>query len=160
MNMPDRETRSSVDGIPCGDIIPRDQVRHPGGSAAPAEAPGEGGGYPDGCTTTEARSGDPRLRELRDSGLDRRWLAVAERIGVDRFFEAWRVLSEHTDEGQRLRVPKLDMWYRLERNEAIREWYQAGLEKRDIRRRVLRTYCERLSERHIARIIATSTIES
>jgi len=97
---------------------------------------------------------------LRESGLDRRWLAVAERIGVDRFFEAWRALSEHTDEGQRLRVPKVDLWYRLERNEAIRRWYQEGVEKRTIRRRVLRTYCERLSERHIDRIIAAGNIDA
>lgn len=156
--MPMEQTRSSTSRMPDGDTDQVDQPDHPGGSAQPGQPRRGGGGYPDGCSTTGPVSGaDPRLSELEQIGLDERWLETARRIGVDAFLEAWRTLDQHTDEG-RVCIPKFRAYERLQRNKAILQWRSDGVPKREIRKRVLRQYCERLSERHIDRILQGGTI--
>jgi hypothetical protein len=70
----------------------------------------------------------------------------------------WRILDEDSDDasGARVRVPLYASWQRCQRNRYIVALAQAGLHAREIRRRLQRENCGSISERHIARIIATA----
>jgi hypothetical protein len=100
------------------------------------------------------------LEELREIGLDRRWLAVARTIGVDSFLAAWKVLDEFTDEtGEtRMCIHRFREWRRVQRNREIRRLDQAGYSSHEIRTEIQRLYRESLSKRHIDRIIAAGKI--
>lgn len=98
-------------------------------------------------------------------GLDYRWLVVAERVGVHNFLIMWRTLEESQPgqpgggrESVRVRIPSLTRLRRRLRNRWIRELATAGHPLYEIRRIVADPgqageLCERLSVRHISRII-------
>lgn len=88
-------------------------------SAAPAR---RGGGYPDICTTEGSLVRDPRLAELREIGLGRHWLRVAEEIGVDNFLATWHILSRDDsvqDDCGRVHIPSISTYLRYQRNRVI-----------------------------------------
>ena len=131
-----------------------------GGRQETTTRSGQGGGYPDICTDyvgTMARGiSDPRLEDLRALGIHDRWLRVARAIGVDAFIQVWRILDEgnNTSEGVRVRVPMFSSWRRRKRNMYIVALAESK-SPREIRKHLLgQGWCERISERHISRIIA------
>lgn len=159
--MPDDEKRSSTHEATEPSAAGQGHVHHPGGSAEQADLPPAGAGYLDGCIYVSRPSGaDPRLAELREIGLDRRWLAVARTIGVDSFLAAWKVLDEFTDEtGEtRMCIHRFREWRRVQRNREIRRLDQEGYSSREIRTEIQRRFRESLSKRHIDRIIAAGKI--
>ncbi len=128
------------------------------GSRSPT---GQGGGYQDICTalnTPLEKKSDARLAELRDVGLSRVWLTVAEVIGVDAFLDAWKVLDQqatHINPGQReIYVPLFASYLRFQRNRFILALADHGTSVDEIRRKVRTVLCEDISARHITRILA------
>lgn len=128
------------------------------GSRPPAM---QGGGYQDICTTANTsleKKCDARLVELREVGLSRAWLTVAEVIGVDAFLDAWKVLDQqaaHINPGQReIYVPLFASYLRFQRNRFILALADHGTSVDEIRRQVRTVLCEDISARHITRIVA------
>lgn len=131
----------------------------------------EGGGYLDSCTPVREAIGGLQggmsvaLEDLRAMGLDQRWLAVAARIGVPAFLAMWETLEGEREtpagfggEPLRVRIPSLARLRRRLRNRWIRQLRSEGHHPEDIRRLVASPdyageLCERLSSRHITRII-------
>ena len=59
-----------------------------GGRQEPGPQPARGGGYQDNCMVlnfepTPEKKRDPRLDELQAMGLQRIWIDIGEKIGVD-----------------------------------------------------------------------------
>lgn len=80
------------------------------------------GGYPDVCNDSGSSVRDPRLAELRECGLGRHWMRVAQEIGVDNFLACWRVLSQDDsvqDDCGRVHIPSIGTYLRLQRNKLI-----------------------------------------
>lgn len=135
-----------------------------GGRQAPPPAPPRGGGYQNVCTVLnfEASAGqkkrDPRLDELREMGLQRVWVDVAEEIGVDALLKMWRILdrdlSSIGDDG-RLLVPlrSYSTFLRYQRNRYIETLDSLGMKPKEIREKLNQQLCEQISLRHISRII-------
>jgi len=158
------EKRSSGRGIG------KDQVRQAvpiggvGGRQAPSPPPDGGGGYQDICTilnfglAAAQKKRDPRLDELREMGLQRVWLVIAEDIGVDSFLKVWRILdsdqSSIGDDG-RLLVPirSYSTFLRYQRNRYIEALDNRGMKPTEIREKLNKQLCETISLRHISRII-------
>lgn len=148
-----------------------DQLDWVGGRQRQAGLPEQGGGYLDICSSRSFKKKrarvarrDPRLDELRELGLGYRWLRIAERIGVDLFLEVWEILDEENAElpaGEReptrVRIPLFAGWRRLQRNRYIRALAGRGHRPAEIRRILIRETCERLTERHISRIISAAS---
>ena len=154
-------------------MIKEDEKRHstagittssPGvGGRQPDPPPSpRGGGYQDNCTVlnfaqkNSAKKCDPRLDELREMGLQRVWLEVAENIGVDAFLQVWRILdadaSNMADDGRRL-VPmrSYSCYERYQRNRYIEALDALGFTHNAIRDRLQHNLGEKLSTRHISR---------
>lgn len=159
--MPGKEQKRNSEGEMSGaEGLPGASAPGVGGRQGDSPTPGRGGGYQDSCTVLEfsrrAPADDPRLDELRRIGLQRVWIEVAQRIGVDAFLEVWRVLdadpSSYT--GGRLVVPlRLYRSYlRFQRNRYIEALSARGLSPREIQRRVQQQLCESVSLRNIHRI--------
>jgi len=132
-----------------------------GGRHTDHPLPDRGGGYQDfynsaGFPLNEKI--DPRLIELREIGLSRAWLKVAETIGVDSFLAAWKVLDHQTklvNPGQReVYVPLFSSYLRFQRNRFILALADQDVSVDQIRKMVRSSLCESISARHITRIIA------
>jgi hypothetical protein len=136
-----------------------------GRQEAPSLPPG-GGGYQNKCTvlnfdaSSAQKKIDPRLQELRDMGLQRVWLDVAEEIGVDDFLKVWRILDS-SDAGQarkgedgRIMIPIrcYDSFLRYQRNRYIESLTKMGMKPNEIRKRLNEQLCEQISIRHISRL--------
>lgn len=123
-----------------------------------------GGGYQDICNvlnfdpSTEPKKRDPRLEELRQMGLQRMWLDVAEEIGVDALLKMWRILDQDKssigDDG-RLLVPlrSYSTYIRYQRNRYIESLAGMGMKPREIQQKLNAQLCEQISIRHISRLI-------
>lgn len=91
-------------------------------------------------------------------GLQRIWLVIAEEIGVDNFMRAWYILDSdigsHADDG-RLLIPirRFRTYVRYQRNRYIEALIDLGFTPRQIKDRVERQLCEKLSIRNILRIV-------
>ena len=101
---------------------------------------------------------DPRLDELNQMGLQRVWLVIAERIGVDNMLVMWRILdsdpSSIGDDG-RLLVPirSYSTFLRYQRNRYIESLNSLGLKPIEIQKKLKDQLCEQISIRHISRLI-------
>ena len=126
--------------------------------------PSGGGGYQNICTVFnfdrdgEQKKRDPRLEELREMGLQRVWLDVAEEIGVDALLKTWRILDRDQasvgDDG-RLLIPlrSYSTFLRYQRNRYIETLDNLGMKPKEIREKLNKQLCEQISLRHISRII-------
>ena len=135
-----------------------------GGRQAPSPSPEGGGGYQNICTVLNFEPGaaekkrDPRLEEFQQMGLQRVWLDVAEEIGVDAMLKMWRILdrdqSSIGDDG-RLLVPirSYSTFLRYQRNRYIETLNTMGLKPREIQEKLNAQLCEKISLRHISRLI-------
>ncbi|HQS59930.1 MAG: hypothetical protein B7Y56_03235 [Gallionellales bacterium 35-53-114] len=135
-----------------------------GGRQGCTPAPAGGGGYQDICSvlnfdpTTDQKKRDPRLEELRQMGLQRMWLDVAEEIGVDALLKMWRILDQDKssigDDG-RLLVPlrSYSTYIRYQRNRYIESLATMGMKPREIQQKLNAQLCEQISIRHISRLI-------
>lgn len=99
--------------------------------------------------------------ELREMGLSPTWLRIAETIGTEQFLSVWRILDESNRDLHRGRREKVRVWVPLyatylrhRRNRYIKALAAEDLRPLDIQQRVYRELCERISLRHIVRIIA------
>lgn len=158
------EKRSSGRGIG------KDQVRQAvpiggvGGRQGFAPPPDGGGGYQDICAVLNfdpnaaQKKRDPRLDELSQMGLQRLWLVIAERIGVDNLLAMWRIIdadqSSIGDDG-RLLVPirSYSTFLRYQRNRYIESLDSMGLKPPEIQKKLKDQLCEQISIRHISRLI-------
>jgi hypothetical protein len=129
----------------------------------PAEASG-GGGYQNICTVLNfdpraaEKKRDPRLEELREMGLQRIWLDIAEKIGVDAFLSMWRILdSDQTsiENSGRLMVPirAYGTYLRYQRNRYVEALSEMGYSPPEIRQKLKEQLCEHISIRHISRLV-------
>lgn len=146
------------------DTAQGDQVQGVGGRQGSIPSLAGGGGYQDICSvlnfdpTTEQKKRDPRLAELREMGLQRMWLDVAEEIGVDALLKMWRILDQDKasigDDG-RLLVPlrSYSTYIRYQRNRYIESLATMGMKPREIQEKLNAQLCEQISIRHISRLI-------
>jgi hypothetical protein len=103
---------------------------------------------------------DPRLDELRQMGLQRVWLDVAEEIGVDEFLKVWRLIDSseaglaRKGEDGRIMIPIrcYSSYLRYQRNRYIETLDALGLKPPEIQRKLKEQLCEQVSIRHISRI--------
>ncbi|SCX40654.1 hypothetical protein [Nitrosospira sp. Nsp1] len=160
--MIDDEKRSSEGGIGApGQPVdsPTDGV---GGRQAEPPLPDRGGGYQDNCMVlnfepASEKKPDPRLDELQKMGLQRVWINIAEKIGVDNLLIAWRMLdsdeTNHGDDG-RLLIPirRYSTYIRYQRNRYIEALVDMKLTPREIKEKLERQLCEKISIRNILRI--------
>lgn len=142
-----------------------------GGRQAGSPPLAGGGGYLDECNQSEPRLGalqksraaandDPRMEDLRAIGLSRRWLQVAEITGFDMFMEIWKTLDAdnitcHPSERmpEKMVVPYFTRYMVYQRNQYIRSLASQGQKPGQIRKILISELCERLSVRHITRIM-------
>jgi len=125
--MVDPKTRNSTTGM-------HDESTHTegvGGRQEQTPADPGGGGYLDNCTDFKNRvsreradaANDPRLADLRNYGLNSRWLTVASIIGFDEFMAMWQMLDEIAcrrsgdDTAEiRFRLPRFKKYLKHQRN--------------------------------------------
>jgi hypothetical protein len=154
----DTEKRHSTAGI---DSESHGQEQGVGGRQEEAPLSPGGGGYQKKCEFFNfsdhlAKNRDPRLDELREMGVQRSWLEVAEAIGVDNFLKVWRILdadaTNKTEDGRRL-VPmrSYSCFERFQRNRYIESLVDLGLSTTEIRSRLIQQIGEKVSARHILR---------
>lgn len=135
-----------------------------GGRQAPTPASPRGGGYPDICKvlnfdiTAAQKKRDPRLEELRQMGLQRIWLDVAEEIGVDALLKMWRIVDNDPDslgDNGRLILPlcRYNTFLRYQRNRYIEALSNMGMKPREIHEKLNAQLCEQISIRNITRIV-------
>jgi hypothetical protein len=100
-----------------------------------------------------------RLAELRTMGIAAPWLRVADAIGVDAFLAVWRILDQESsfrsDQGDI--VPRLRAYrsyLRYQRNRYIELLTSSGWTPQAIRDAVHLNLCERISLRHIYRVMS------
>ncbi|OGT19460.1 MAG: hypothetical protein A2342_05875 [Gallionellales bacterium RIFOXYB12_FULL_54_9] len=135
-----------------------------GGRQATPPSLSGGGGYQNICTVLNfepeaaKKKRDPRLEEFRQMGLQNVWLEVSEEIGVDAMLKMWRILdrdqSSIGDDG-RLLVPirSYSTFLRYQRNRYIESLNSMGLKPREIQEKLNAQLCERISLRHISRLV-------
>lgn len=126
-------------------------------------APGGGGEYLEICGHSNFEvPNDPRFDELRQLGLPRAWLMVAETVGFDAWLAVWRMLSDEEFNGWvrrdtgGTRMPMLrsyDSYLRFQRNRYIEALKERGLSVSDVARAVARNLHEPLDESHVAKIM-------
>lgn len=144
------------------------QSDHPlGARQASSTPPVSGGGYQDGCTSSDfavpRRARDARLDELRRSGVGRVWLQVAEAIGYESFLVVWRTLSEQpevADERHRVYVPRWQSFLRYQRNLLVRTLARAGASPEEIQTIVAREVGETMSRTHVCRLVKAADNEA
>lgn len=133
-----------------------------GGRHSPPPPSTKGGGYQNKCeffkfSTAAEKKRDPRLDELREMGLQRVWLEVAEAIGVDGFLAVWRILSEDPasigDVGRiEVAIRSFSAYQRYQRNRYIETLTAQGYTPEQIRRKLIEQTGEQISNRHILRL--------
>lgn len=132
-----------------------------GGRQEQSPPPPGGGGYQNKCEIfkfrpTAEKNRDPRLDELREMGLQRTWLDVAEAIGVDAFLQVWRILdadkSNICDDGRRLVPMRSYIWFeRYQRNRYIETLLAANLSSEQVSQMIKNQLGESLTRGHILR---------
>lgn len=143
-----------------------------------------GGGYLNECTPPEVRQGrarkkfakfpansqlDPReaalLSELDAMGLSRVMLQIAQTIGFDNFMAMWEILDgsyeamADNDSGIYIRLQRLSAYKRFQRNRFIEAMAAMGMSQPEISRSVTRDLGEKVSNRHIWRLMAGGRIK-
>lgn len=158
----DEEKRSSELGIGAS-VSPVSWVDGGvGGRQEPDPQSARGGGYQDNCTVLNfepalEKKRDPRLDELHAMGLQRIWIDIGEKIGVDNLLIMWRMLDSdhdsHADDG-RLLIPirRFRTYARYQRNRYIETLIDMNFSPREIKEKLERQLCEKISIRNILRI--------
>ncbi|PHS71957.1 MAG: hypothetical protein COB22_05940 [Cycloclasticus sp.] len=118
-------------------------------------------GYLDNCTNSgylkKSFFDDPRISELREMGLSRHWVDIAESIGFDSFIVVWQKLSDHDDTRSSkcsIYVPRFAGWIKYQRNRVIISLRSSGFSYSDIQDQIKVDLGERVSVSHIKRIVA------
>lgn len=162
----DTEKRNSRDEINTERASPGAAAEGVGGRQADPPPPAGGGGYQDICRVLNfcgagaQKKRDPRLDELRQMGLQRVWLDVAEAIGVDALLTLWRILdsdqANRVDDNGRVLVPirTFSTYLRYQRNRYIETLSSMEIPPHEIRERVQRQLGEKISMTHLYRILA------
>ncbi len=159
-----KEKRSSQAGTDSRCPFTQDMFGGVGGRQGSTRPPRGGGGYQNKCTvlnfdaSAAEKKRDPRLEELREMGLQRVWLEVAEKIGVDAFLSVWRILdADQTsiDNYGRLMVPirAYSTYLRYQRNRYVEALNAMGYTPPEIRQKLKAQLCEEISIRHISRLV-------
>lgn len=135
--------------------------------------PGGGGGYLSICTKSDffkndfEKNRDPRIQELREIGLGKKWLMIAEEVGFDAFMAMWRILDSDefeeagaSSERIRIWVPAFKRYLKFQRNRFILfRASQDDCSADDLRKEIKEQLGESLSVAHIKRIMDKDTIE-
>lgn len=157
------EKRNSEHGIDSTPTHRADLFGGVGGRQTSRRPSRRGGGYLDKCTVlnfspdVEQKKRDPRLDELREMGLQRVWLDVAEEIGVDALLKMWRILDRDQasigDDG-RILVPirSYSTFLRYQRNRYIESLSNMGMKAKQIREKLKEQLCENISIRRLNRL--------
>ena len=98
---------------------------------------------------------DPRISELREMGLSRHWVDIAESIGFDSFITVWQKLSDHDDARSSkctIYVPKFAGWLKYQRNRVIISLRSSGKGYTEIQEIIKSELGETVSIAHIKRI--------
>lgn len=110
-----------------------------------------------------AGTGDPRLAELLDIGLSASWVAVARLVGYEDFVGLWRYWS--AQQGLRgkggqieLRLRGVRAFDRYQRNRYIETLVASGLKPSEIYSMVKQQLGEKLSLRHLNRLVHASRV--
>lgn len=125
------------------------------------------------CFAPKAEPGtagvDPReaalLDELDAMGLSRVMLQIAHTIGFDHFMAMWRILDAahealaDNDSGIYIRLQRLSAYKRFQRNRFIEAMVAMGMSQPEISRAVKRDLGEKVSDRHIWRLMAGGRIK-
>ena len=103
---------------------------------------------------------DLRMAEFRAMGLQASLLRAAEVIGVDSFLAFWRIIDQdpafRTEKGDiNLRMRPYRSYLRFQRNRYIDQLTVGGWAPAAIQQAVRLNLCERISLRHIYRIMAS-----
>lgn len=155
-----------------------------GGRQAIGHGTAGGGGYLNECTPPECRQRpakknfadfsansqlDPReaalLSELDAMGLSRVMLQIAQTIGFDNFMAMWRILDgsyeamADNDSGIYIRLQRLSAYKRFQRNRFIEAMAAMGMSQPEISRSVTRDLGEKVSDRHIWRLMAPGRVK-
>lgn len=98
------------------------------------------------------------MGELRKMGLPAVHLRVAEAIGYDAFVTAWKIYDAdpfvERDEGVMvINLRSFRAYLRYQRNRYVEALAALGMSWRDIQRRVKEELCEKVSRRHITRLM-------
>lgn len=156
------EKRNSTAEVAQMDLFGRAPAGGVGARQAGTASPGRGGECLEMCGSQNVEAcgtdADPRFAELRQIGLPRAWMVVAETVGFDAWLEVWRRLSADErllhDGGQRM--PKLrsyDAYLRHQRNRYIEALASRGMSVAQVARAVARNLREPLDEKHVAKIM-------
>ena len=120
-------------------------------------------GYLDNCTSSDFLEKlflhDPRISELREMGLSRHWVDIAEAIGFDSFIVVWQKLSDHDDSRSNncsVYVPKFAGWLKYQRNRVIISLRSSGACYLDIQHALKKDLGETVSVAHIKRIVGAT----
>lgn len=155
------ETRSHEGEIAQLYLFPAQDDHGVGARQARPRPSAGGGGYQDVCTGHKSGKKttprDPRLDELRRMGVQRVWVDIAERIGVDAFLVIWRIMDADPTcsvDGTMLRVPlrPYRAYLRYQRNRYIETLADEGLSPREIKARIEQQLGEKLHITHIRRL--------
>lgn len=155
-----------------------------GGRQSQEPATEGGGGYLNECTPPEVRQRrtkknfakfpansqlDPReaalLSELDAMGLSRVMLQIAQTIGFDNFMAMWQILDGspelwiESESGISVRLQRLSTYKRFQRNRFIEAMAAMGKTQLEISRSVTRDLGEKVSDRHIWRLMAGGRIK-
>lgn len=105
------------------------------------------------------------LAELEAMGLSRLMLKIARAIGFDAFLTMWRILDDAPEtlsdngSGIDVRLPKLAAYRRYQRNRFIEALAAMGQSRSEISVSVKRELREKVSDRHILRLMAESRVK-
>lgn len=103
--------------------------------------------------------GDPRLDDLRAIGLQPCWRRIAALIGCDLWDKVWRLLDEDATRGNdgAMYIPlrSYRSYLRYQRNQLVRTLYAGGMRINDVQDEVHKAVGERLSRKHLYRIIGS-----
>ena len=135
-----------------------------GGRQASPHHPAGGGGYQNIFTVLnfhldgEQKKRDPRLKELREIGLQRVLQDIAAAIGVDNMLKMWRIVDEIAprlgDSGEiRLQFPRYKSYLRYQRNRYIETLVWLGHNHSTIREMLNKQLGELLSKRQLSRVV-------
>jgi len=151
--------RNSLPGVSAPQVYPLVDQRGVGARQTRSAPAGRGGGYQDNrCVLNfDGCPCESRLAELCKMGLSAPLMRAAAAIGVDAFLILWRILdsdpSLHTEKGDiELHLRPFRSYLRYQRNRYIEALVEQGFSVTEIRDKVRRMLCERISLRHISRI--------
>lgn len=135
------------------------------GGRRPGQAPlGRGGGSRNDRTSSKfslrlaGNSRDRRVDELRAMGLSKMWLRIADTIGYDSFIAMWKVFddepSARTDVGNlEVKLRPFHHYLRYQRNRYVESLAAVGMTWGEIQKKVRDELCEKVSRRHITRLM-------